>query len=203
LWLTAVTIWPVGPSVVDATAIVRSLPAARSWVPSVATRASQPRYRSHSPMPSLAERSAGPELTDRSDTTAPPFCASPVWSSERTWRPSAAKAVPRICATVTTPGPPTPVMRMVNPSGLNSPDGSASGADDPGATGAGRRAARASETRPSAGVTVRNDGQSPLRQEKSRLQDDWWIRVLRPNSVAAGWTDRQLDAWPQSPQPSQ
>src|SRR6185437_663744 len=54
-----------------------------------------------------------------------------------------------------------------------------------------------------AGVTVRNDGQSPLRQEKSRLQEDWWIWVLRPNSVATGWTDRQLDARPQSPQPSQ
>ena len=29
------------------------------------------------------------------------------------------------------------------------------------------------------------------------------MRVLRPNSVSTGWTDRQLDATPQSPQPSQ
>ena len=35
------------------------------------------------------------------------------------------------------------------------------------------------------------------------MQEDWWIRVLRPNSVATGWTDRQLDTRPQSPQPSQ
>ena len=27
--------------------------------------------------------------------------------------------------------------------------------------------------------------------------------VLRPNSVSTGWTDRQLEATPQSPQPSQ
>ena len=35
------------------------------------------------------------------------------------------------------------------------------------------------------------------------LQDDWWMRVLRPNSVSTGCTDRQLDFTPQSPQPSQ
>ena len=28
------------------------------------------------------------------------------------------------------------------------------------------------------------------------------MRVLRPNSVSTGWTDRQLDLRPQSPQPS-
>ncbi len=48
-WLTSVTICPVGTSVVETTATVRSWPAARSWVPSVATSESQPRYRSHSP----------------------------------------------------------------------------------------------------------------------------------------------------------
>ena len=53
------------------------------------------------------------------------------------------------------------------------------------------------------GTTVRNDGQSPARQEKSRLQDDWSMVVLRPNSVSTGCTDRQLDFRPQSPQPSQ
>jgi len=35
------------------------------------------------------------------------------------------------------------------------------------------------------------------------LQDAWWIRVLRPNSVSTGCTDRQFDFAPQSPQPSQ
>ncbi|MQA64157.1 MAG: hypothetical protein GEU86_22500 [Actinophytocola sp.] len=42
-----------------------------------------------------------------------------------------------------------------------------------------------------------------MRHEKSRLHDDWWMRVFRPNSVSTGWTDRQLDFVPQSPQPSQ
>ena len=36
----------------------------------------------------------------------------------------------------------------------------------------------------------------------SWLQELWWIRVLRPNSVCTGWTDRQEDFSPQSPQPS-
>ena len=34
------------------------------------------------------------------------------------------------------------------------------------------------------------------------LQDDWWIWVLRPNSVSTGCTLRQFDFTPQSPQPS-
>ena len=54
-----------------------------------------------------------------------------------------------------------------------------------GAGPAGRRATRRARLA-RAGVTVRKDGQSPSRQEKSRLQEDWWIRVLRPNSVATG-----------------
>ena len=53
------------------------------------------------------------------------------------------------------------------------------------------------------GVMVRNDGQKPLTQEKSLLHDDWWMRVLRPNSVCTGSTLMQLDLTPQSPQPSQ
>ena len=48
-----------------------------------------------------------------------------------------------------------------------------------------------------------NDGQSPSRHEKSRLQVVWSIRVLRPKGVSVGWTDRQLLIWAQSPQPSQ
>ena len=35
------------------------------------------------------------------------------------------------------------------------------------------------------------------------LQDDWWMRVLRPSSVSIGCTDKQFDLTPQSPHPSQ
>jgi hypothetical protein len=34
------------------------------------------------------------------------------------------------------------------------------------------------------------------------LQEDWWICVLRPNSVSTGTTLRHEDLTPQSPQPS-
>ena len=34
------------------------------------------------------------------------------------------------------------------------------------------------------------------------MHEDWLICVLRPNSVATGWTDRQFETCPQSPQPS-
>ena len=37
---------------------------------------------------------------------------------------------------------------------------------------------------------------------RSLLHEAWWIRVLRPNSVCTGCTDRQDDFSPQSPQPS-
>lgn len=40
-------------------------------------------------------------------------------------------------------------------------------------------------------------GRSPSRQEKSLLQDDWWMRVLRPNSVWNRSTLMQLDSSPQ------
>ena len=50
--------------------------------------------------------------------------------------------------------------------------------------------------------TVTNDGQKPLRQEKSLLQLDWSISRLRPHSVSSGWIDTQFDCTPQSPQPS-
>ncbi len=132
----------------------------------------------------------------RSDTTAPPFCARPVWSSARTCRPSAAAAVARICAIVTTPVPPTPVMRKAKPSASNDAAGSSGASTGATCPVRGRAAAGA------AGVMLRKDGQSPARQEKSRLQEDWLIPVLRPNSVATGCTDRQLDLAPQSPHPS-
>ena len=53
-----------------------------------------------------------------------------------------------------------------------------------------------------AGSTSINAGQSPSRQVKSLLQEDWWIAVFLPNSVSTGCTERQLDFSPQSPQPS-
>ena len=86
------------------------------------------------------------------------------------------------------------------------PHGEAAGSNDAGGLAGGRTGAarrRVPGPRRGPGVTLRKDGQSPDRQEKSRLQEDWLIRVLRPNSVATGCTDRQLDLAPQSPQPSQ
>jgi len=50
--------------------------------------------------------------------------------------------------------------------------------------------------------TVTKLGQNPFTQEKSLLQVLWLMRRLRPNSVSTGSTDRQLEATPQSPQPS-
>src|SRR5882724_1505925 len=50
--------------------------------------------------------------------------------------------------------------------------------------------------------TVTNDGQKPLRQEKSLLQLLWSIVRLRPSSVSSGFNDTQLDLSEQSPQPS-
>ena len=50
---------------------------------------------------------------------------------------------------------------------------------------------------------VMNDGQSPSRQLKSRLQVVWSMVVLRPKGVSVGCTDRQLLMRLQSPHPSQ
>src|SRR5699024_9873527 len=91
-----------------------------------------------------------------------------------------------------------PVRRRENPRDGSTPARSGSGT--PSAASAGAVATR-SVVAP--GTTVTNAGQSPCRHEKSKLQVDWSIRVLRPNSVSTGWTDRQLDLRPQSPQPSQ
>ncbi len=64
-------------------------------------------------------------------------------------------------------------------------------------SGGGRRAGASG-----AGVTSANDGQSPARQAKSCVHEDWWIWVFRPSSVSTGTTDRQVDLRPQSPHPS-
>jgi hypothetical protein len=55
-------------------------------------------------------------LNRTSDTTAPPFWARPVWSSDRACQPAMSPAVARIWDTVTTPVPPTPVSRIPNES---------------------------------------------------------------------------------------
>src|ERR1700761_1407407 len=102
-------------------------------------------------------------------------------------------AVASIWATVTTPVPPMPVIRTEN----RSRSTVGTGSDSDVASSAGGVLLMPAEP---PGTTVRNDGQSPSRQEKSLLQDGWWIRVLRPYSVATGCTDTQLDFSPQSPQ---
>jgi hypothetical protein len=97
---------------------------------------------------------------------------------------------------VTTPVPPIPVIRM--PYGAAVPFstgiGSAGGAASPLAAFFGFFSAPPS--------TVTNDGQKPVTQEKSLLQEDWLIWRLRPSSVSSGSTDRQFDCTEQSPQPS-
>src|SRR5215211_8881475 len=125
-----------------------------------------------------------------SETTGPPFCESPVWSSPAVCLPSRSAAMPRICATVTTPVPPMPIILTTPSAGI---DGSGS------STASGGASCLAFLP----GTTVRKEGQSPSRQEKSLLHEAWWIWVLRPNSVSVGTTDRQLDLRPQSPHPSQ
>src|SRR6185312_8610914 len=46
----------------------------------------------------------------RCETTGPPFCAIPVWSTLATSMPSRLAAVERTCPTVTTPVPPMPAI---------------------------------------------------------------------------------------------
>ena len=98
---------------------------------------------------------------------------------------------------MTTPVPPMPTMRTVKSSASTIESaGSAMSVGGAGRCVRGRSRALVSV------VTVANDGQSPCRQEKSKLQLVWWICVLRPNGVSTGWTDKQLLLSPQSPQPS-
>ena len=104
---------------------------------------------------------AWPERLNRtSDTTAPPFWARPVWSSDRACQPAMSPAVARIWDTVTTPVPPTPVSRIPNESAWHD-------------RARGRELVRADRLtsapasavlRPAAGTTVMNAGQSPSRQ---------------------------------------
>ncbi len=128
--------------------------------------------------------------------TAPPFCASPVWSSTVAPLPSRCPAMPSSAPMVTTPVPPTPVIRMFQ--------GSASALRN---AGAGRLASRsaASTRRPLRSLppcTVTKLGQKPSTHEKSLLHADWSISRLRPYSVSLGSTETQKLFSPQSPQPS-
>ena len=102
--------------------------------------------------------------------------------------------MPSTRLTVTTPVPPMPTSPHAHVVGPRSGSGSGNGI-------VGRRAAGFAAA--ADGMIVRKDGQSPSRQEKSLLQEAWWMRVLRPNSVSTGSTDRHPDFLPQSPQPSQ
>ena len=92
--------------------------------------------------------------------------------------------------------------------------GAADAGDDDvvGAVDRGQRRVRAGRQMSSAAVadlrifapsSVTKDGQKPLRQEKSLLQEDWSMARLRPNSVSTGTIETQFDCTPQSPQPSQ
>ena len=96
-------------------------------------------------------------LNRTSDTTAPPFWARPVWSSDRVCQPAMSPAVARTCDTVTTPVPPTPVSRIPNESGSTTGRGTGSSAGVIAPIPAAWR-------RPGDSRTVMNAGQSPSRQ---------------------------------------
>src|SRR5690554_3817740 len=106
--------------------------------------------------------------------------------------------MPSTAPIVTTPVPPIPSMIADQPARSSVVDAGtgtpSSGSDVP---------ATPSALRIFAPCTVTNEGQKPFTHEKSLLQDDWSMRRLRPNSVSTGCTETQLDATPQSPQPSQ
>jgi len=138
-----------------------------------------------------------------SDTTGPAFWERPIWSSPSTSASSNMAAVPSSCDTVTTPVPPMPVMcTLTSSDALGSVGGMGSGGatrtDDGGVAGGVRRHHRLGRR-----VIDTNAGQSPSRQERSRLQLCWSIVVFRPNAVSIGCTDRQFETRAQSPQPSQ
>jgi hypothetical protein len=127
--------------------------------------------------------------------TAPPFWARPAISIMPAPLPSICAACASTAPMVTTPVPPTPVMRTFHVPSIS------------GSVGRGQirqvdlgRRLLAQWCAPS---SVTKDGQNPLRQEKSLLQDDWSMARLRPNSVSTGTIETQFDCTPQSPQPSQ
>ena len=191
----SMTMRPVGTALVDTTATVRSRSAVSRFFALPAPSRSNAEVEVARRRPaSCGAAGSGSRERRRSQTTGPPFCERPVWSSPDTYRPSSSAAMPSTWFTVTTPVPPMPIMRTPKSSSPTSRAGSGSSTSSVG---------RAVLRLLAAGTTVRKEGQSPSRQERSLLQDAWWICVLRPNSVSTGCTERQFDFWPQSPQPSQ
>ena len=77
---------------------------------------SQASSRSQSAAARWLDCSSASVLIFRSEITGPPFWASPVWSRPRMCRPSSRAATAIVWATVTTPVPPMPMMRMPNSS---------------------------------------------------------------------------------------
>ena len=129
-------------------------------------------------------------------TTAPNFCASPVWFKVAQPLPSRWAAMARMELTVRTPVPPMPVTSTFqgrSRSGLSGSDSTISTSPVTSTVG----------FLSPAPVTVTKLGQNPSRQLKSLLQAFWSICRFSPSSVFFGITDRQLDFVLQSPQPSQ
>src|SRR6185369_5150554 len=111
--------------------------------------------------------------------------------------PSRCAAMPSSAPMVTTPVPPTPVIRM--PQGVSIDGSCASGS-------AAKASATAEAALPFLSLPpsmVTKLGQKPFTHEKSLLHEDWSIVRLRPNSVSTDATDMQFDCSEQSPQPSQ
>src|ERR1035438_5193143 len=84
-------------------ATVRSAQAVLRFPGCTTPSRSKPRIRSAFPVFTFAGASIGRSLSNRCDTTAPPFCAVPVWSSVATERPSIHAAVASRALMVTTP----------------------------------------------------------------------------------------------------
>ena len=154
----------VGVAVVETTATVRSGSATSRFFGLAAPSTSKPSSRSAAPAEALLEPSIRSRAMRTSETTGPPFCARPVWSSpkracRRAARPSAgsARRSRRRCRRC-------PGMRT-----RKSSRGTRSAGSGRSAGGAGNAASSAAFL--AAGTISRNDGQSPFTQEKSWLHD--------------------------------
>ena len=190
---------PVGVEATDAMTTVRSRSAPTRCVSLAATSRSKASRQSTPELLAWFEAGTSPRLSRRSLTTGPAFCDSPVWSRPRTTSPSSIAAVPRTWLTVITPVPPMPESRTVKASsGTIGCGAGRPAAASPSMPGIEARAAFGC----SSTLTSANEGQSPSRHVRSKLQLVWWMRVLRPYGVSTGCTERQLLLSPQSPQPS-
>ncbi len=98
----------VGETSVFTTATVLSALAAFKFSTFATPNKSKPRIKSALPAFTFAGASIGRSLSSTCETTAPPFCAVPVWSSVATDNPSIHAAVASSALTVTTPVPPIP-----------------------------------------------------------------------------------------------